>query len=92
MDFSELERFTPTDLAKVAKEEEAAKKFASKQRKKLKKKTAFEKPPSECYLEPSLLPEGSSAEAGAEADECSLALNDQLIDVDSVALESGADV
>ena len=92
LDFFELERVTPTDLAKVAKEEEAAKKSASKQRKKLKRKTASEKPHSECPLEPSLLLEGSSAEAGAEADECALALNDQLIDADLVAPESGTDV
>ena len=76
LDFSELEKKTPTDLAKVAKEEEAAKKSASKQRKKLKKKNASEKPPSEYPLKSSLLPEGSSAEAGADADDCTLVLSD----------------
>ena len=92
MDFSELEKKTPTDLAKVAKEKDVAKKSASKQRKKLKKKTASEEPSSECPLEPSLLPEGPPAEAGAEADECSPALNDQLIVADFVAPKSRADV
>ena len=57
MDFSELEKMTPTDLAKVAKEEEDAKKFASEQRKKLKGKKTNEKPPSESSIVPSLLPE-----------------------------------
>ena len=53
LDFLELKRVTPSDLAKVVTEEEAAKKFISKQRKKSKKKVAFQKPPSECPLEPS---------------------------------------
>ena len=92
MDFSELERVTPTDLAKVIKEEEAAKKSTSKQRKKLKKRTASEKPLSECPLEPSLLPEGSSAEAGADAGECTPILSDQLTGADLVAPEFGTNV
>ena len=92
LDFSELEKVTPTDLAMVAKEDEAAKKSASKQWKKLKKKTASEKPPSECPLEPSLLPEGSSVEAGADTDDCTLVFSDQLIDADPIASESGTDV
>ena len=92
LDFSELEKVTPTDLAKVTKEEEATKRSASKQRKKSKKKTASEKPPSECLLEQSLLPKGSSAEAGADADECTPVLSDQLIDADPVASESGTNV
>ena len=60
LDFAELEKVTPSDLAKVASEGKAAKKFASKQRKKSKRKAASEKPHSECPLEPSLLPEGLS--------------------------------
>ena len=66
-DFAELEKVMPSDLAKVASKEEAAKKSTSKQRKKLKKKAASEKSPSECPLEPSLLLEGLSTEAGPEA-------------------------
>ena len=92
MDFSELEKVTPHDLAKVASEEKAAKKSASKQQKKSKRKVASEKPPSEYPLEPSLLPEGLSTEAGPEADDSTLILNDQLVDADFVAPDSGIDI
>ena len=92
LNFSELEKMTLTDLAKVAKEEETAKKSASKQRNKLKKKTASEKASSECPLEPSLQHEGPPTEAGADADDCTLVLNDQLIDADPIAPESRTDV
>ena len=83
---------TPTDLAKVAKEEEDAKKSTSKQWKKLKKKNTSEKPLSRCPVEPSLLPEGSPAEARAEAEDSTLVLNDQLVGADLVAPKSGTDV
>ena len=83
---------TPTDLAKVAKEEEDAKKSTSKQRKNLKKKNAPEKPPSKSTLVPSLLPEGSSTEATAEAGNNTIVLDDPVIGADVVAPESGTDV
>ena len=67
LDFSELEKMTPTYLAKVAKEEEEAKKSAFERRKKLKEKNAKEKPPSKSPTVPSLLPEKLSAEAISEA-------------------------
>ena len=92
LNFSEIEKLTPSDLVKVAAEKEAAKKYASKQWKKPKKKVTSEKPPSECPLEPSLLLEGLSTEAGAEADDCTLVSNDQLTDIDPVAPESGIEV
>ena len=47
-----------------------------------------EKPPFECPLEPSLLPQGSSAEVRAEAEDSTFALDDQLIGADIVTLES----
>ena len=40
LDLSELEKMTPSHLAKVAKEEEDAKKSVSEQRKKKKKNTS----------------------------------------------------
>ena len=57
LDFSEIKRVTSSDLAKVAAEEEVAKKSASKQRKgqKVKKKVVSEKPSFECPEDTSLL-------------------------------------
>ena len=49
---------------------------------------APEKPPSECPLEPSLLPQGSSTEVRAEAEDSTFALDDQLIGADIVTLQS----
>ena len=92
LDFLELEKMTPTDLAKVEKEEEDAKKFASKQWKKLKKKNAPEKPPSESPLVLSLLLEGSSTEATAEARNSTIVLDDLVIGADVVAPESRTDI
>ena len=83
---------TPTDLAKVAKEEEDARKSASKQWKKSKEKNAPEKPPSECPIEPSLLPQGLSAEVRAEAEDSTFALDDQLIGADIITPESETNV
>ena len=91
LNFSELEKMTPTDLAKVAKEEEDAKKFTAKQPKKLKKNNASEKHPSKCPIESSLLPEGSPIEARVKAEDSTLALDDQLVAADLVAPESGTD-
>ena len=76
LDFSEIDRLAPNNLAKVAAEEEATKKSSSKQWKKSKKKATSEKPPSECPLEASLLPDGLSIEARPEADDCTLVSND----------------
>ena len=92
LDFLELEKMTPTDLAKVAKEKEDAKKSASKQRKNLKKKNAPEKPPSQSTLVPSLLPEGSSIEATTEAGDNTIILDDPVISADVLAPESGIDL
>ena len=89
LDFFEIDRLAPSDLAKVGAEEKAAKKSASKQRKKSKKKAASEKPPSECPLELSQLSEGLSTEAGPEAEDSTLVSNDQLADVDLVAPDFG---
>ena len=83
---------TSTDLAKVTKEEEDSKKSASKQQKNLKKKNAPEKPPSESPLVPSLLSEGSSAEAIAETEDSTIVLDDPVASVDVVASESGTNV
>ena len=91
LDFSELEKMTPTYLAKVAKEEKEAKKSASEQRKKLKKKKTNEKPPFESPLAPSLLPD-SSAEVIAEAESNTIVLDDLVDGTDVVAPESGIDV
>ena len=92
MNFSEIERLTPSDLAKVIAEEEATKKSASKQRKKSKKKAASEKPPSECPLETSQLPEGLTIKVRPEAEDSTLVSNDQLVDADLVAPKSGIDI
>ena len=83
---------TPTDLAKVAKEEKDAKKSTSKQRKRLKKKNTNEKPPSESPLVLSLLSEGSSAEAIAKTEDSTIVLDDPIASVDVVASESGTNV
>ena len=83
---------TPTYLAKVAKEEEDAKKFASEQCRKLKEKKTNEKPSSESPIVPSLLPEGSSTEATAEAEDSTIVLDDLVDGTDVVAPESGNDV
>ena len=92
MDFAELEKVTPSNLAKVASEEEVVKKSASKQRKKSKRKAISEKPPSECPLEPSLLPVGLSTEVGPEAIDSTLISSDQLVNVDFVAPKSRVDI
>ena len=92
LDFSELEKMTPTDLAKVVKEEEDAKKSASEQYKKLKKKKTNEKPPSESHIVPSLLSEGSSAEAIAEAEDNTVVLDIPVAGADVIGPESGTDV
>ena len=89
LDLSELEKMTPTYLAKVAKEEEDAKKSASEQQKK-KKKNAKEKPPSESPTVPSLLPEGSTTEAIAEIN--TVVLDDPVAGADVMALESRTDI
>ena len=89
LDLSELESVMPSDLVKVADAEEVAKKSTSKHRKKSKKKAASEKPPSECPLELSQLPEGLSTEAGPKAEDSTLGLNDQLVDADVVAPDFG---
>ena len=90
-----MEKVTPSDLAKVASEEEAAKKSTSKQQKKLKKKAASEKSPSECPLDPSLLPEGISTEVGPKAENIILVHDDQSLlvspDANVLAPESGMD-
>ena len=95
LDFSELERVTPSDLAKVAAEEETAKKSASKQRKKSKKKATSEKPPFECSLEPSFLPERASTEVGPEIENIVLVPDEQSLivsaDASVLAPESGMD-
>ena len=83
---------TPTYLAKVAKEEEDAKKSASEQRKKLKEKKTNEKPPFESPIVLSLLPEESSAEAPTEAEDSTIVLDDPVDGTDVVAPESGTDV
>ena len=83
---------TPTYLAKVAKEEEDAKKSISEQCKKLKEKKINEKPPSESPIVPSLLPEGSSTEATAEAEDSTIVLDDLVDGTDVVAPGSGTDV
>ena len=83
---------TPTDLAKVTKEEKDGNKSSSKQRKRLKKKNTNEKPPSECPLVSSLLSEGSSAEATAETEDSTIVLDDPVASVDVVDPESGTDV
>ena len=85
-------------MAKVATEEEAAKKSASKQRKgqKSKKKSSFEKPPSECPLDLSLLPEEVPIEVKPVVDGIILVLDDQSLitsaDAILVALESRIDI
>ena len=89
LDISELEKMTPSHLAKVANEEEDAKKSASEQRKK-KKKTTKEKPPSESLTVPSLLPEGSTVEASTEID--TIVLDDPVAGADVIAPDSGTDV
>ena len=92
LNFSEIEKLTPSDLSKVATEEEAAKKSASKQWKKFKKKAASEKPPSECPLEPNSLSEGVSTEAGSEDDDIILVPDGPSTDANLVAPESGIDI
>ena len=89
LDLSELEKMTPSHLAKVAKEEEDAKRSASEQRKK-KKKIAKEKPPSESPSEVSLPPEGSTAEAIAEIN--TIVLDDPVVGADVIAPDSRPDV
>lgn len=57
LDLSEIEKVSPSDLAKVAAEEEAAKKSASRQRKEqrvAKKKTTAKEPSSEPSTDPNL--------------------------------------
>ena len=92
LDFSKLEKMTPTYLAKVAKEEVDAKKSACEQRKRLKEKKTNKKPPSESPIVPSLLPEESSAEAPTEAEDSTIVLDDPVDVIDIVALKSGTDV
>ena len=53
----------------------------------MKKKTTFENPLFECLLGPSLPPEGVSTEARTEAEDSTLVLDDQLVDL--IAPESG---
>ena len=69
---------TPTYLAKVAKEQENAKKSASEQRKRLKEKKTNKKLPSESPIVPSLLPEESFAEAPVEAEDNTIVLDDPV--------------
>ena len=92
LDFSEMEKLSPSDLAKVAAEEEAAKKSASKQWKKSKKKAASEKSPSESSLEPNLLPEEVSTGVRPKAADITLVPDDQSVDANLVAPESGIDI
>ena len=89
LDLSELDEMTPSHLARVAKEEEDARKSASEQRKK-KKKNAKEKPSSESPIAPSLLPEGSTAEATTEIN--TIVLDDPIASADVIAPESGTDI
>ena len=98
LDFSKLEKVTPNNLAKVAAEEEAAKKSASKQRKgqKVKKKAASEKPSAECPKGSSLLPKRVSVEMDLLAENVALVSDDHSLtitaDVSRVTLKSGIDV
>ena len=92
LDFSELEKMTPTYLAKVVKEEEDAKKSASEQRKRLMEKKTNEKPPSESPIVPSLLPERSSAEAITEVEDSTIVLDDPVDGTDVVAPKSETNV
>ena len=90
--FSEIEKLTPSDLEKVVAEEEAAKKSAFKQQKKSKKKATSEKPPSENPLESNLFFEGVSTEVGPKADDITLVPDDQSVDSNLIAPESGIDI
>ena len=58
----------------------------------MKKKNTNEKPPSESPLVPSLLPEGSSAEAIAEAEDSTIVLDDPVAGADVVAPDSGTNL
>ena len=92
LNFSKIEKLTPSDLAKVAAEEESTKKSASKQRKKCKKKAASEKLSSESLLELNLLLEGVSTRTGPEADDITLVSDDPSAVSNLVASESGIDI
>ena len=95
LDLTELEEMTPSHLARVAKEEEDARKSASEQRKQKKRKTK-EMPPTESSTVPSLQPEGSAAEATTTAEATTEAntvvLDDPMVGADEIVPESGADV
>ena len=82
----------PSNLAKVAAKEEAAKKFTSKQRKKSKKKATSEKPPSDCPLDLSLSSKEVPIEAEPEAKGIVIVPDDQSADARIVAPESGVDI
>ena len=81
LDFSELEKVSPSDLAKEAVEEEADKKSASKERKgqKVKKKAISEKPSSQCPGDTGLLQEIVSIEVEPSADNVILVPEDQSL-------------
>ena len=91
LDLLELEEMTHSHLARVAKEEEDARKSASEQRKKNMKKTK-EIPPTESSNVLSLQPEGSTAEATATAEANIVVLDDPVTSADVIAPESGTDV
>ena len=98
LDFSELERVSPSDLVKVAAEEEAAKKFTSKQRKgkKVKRKAVSKKPSFKCHEDMSLFPKRVSIKADPSAENVVLVPDDQSltmsVDASLVAPKSGMDV
>ena len=58
----------------------------------MKEKKTNEKPPSESPIVPSLLPEESSSEAPAEAENNTIVLDDPVDGTDVVAPESETDV